>query len=150
MAKIKFDKWVFPFEIEILNKGYRIMGLGWYKLSSEHGKSKCEIFCPCCEKMTIAFIWSFMGGGKRCTTCNVFLGHGGAFLYKNELKENVLLCKNNQAVGLINDNHFPKGYIEELVDFAKDKLAIEEYEAKKAAFLIAFYQKSKGVKVNNF
>lgn len=42
-----------------------------YGYHSRFGTSSCKIQCPFCGTVTIAYVWSLAGGGKRCTnkTC---------------------------------------------------------------------------------
>lgn len=89
MVKIKFNKWKENVQFDKLSFGYRIEGLEWWKTKSEHGRSKGAVRCPCCEEITDIYIWSFSGGGKRCSNCNVFLGTQGAYLDVSEVTENV-------------------------------------------------------------
>lgn len=89
MKKIKFHKWKDLVQFEKLGFGYRIEGLRWWKTNSSHGRSKGEVECPCCDSITDIYIWSFAGGGKRCSNCNVFLGFQGAFVGVEEITDEV-------------------------------------------------------------
>lgn len=88
MAKINFSKWKENVHFEQLANGYRIEGLTWWKRESSHGRSKGVVKCPCCDCHTDIYIWSFSGGGKRCSNCNILLGSQGAWISKNEVTEN--------------------------------------------------------------
>lgn len=95
MAKIKFNSWADKVTISKHGFGYRIMGLKWWKASSTHGRSKGIVICPCCNAEVEVYIWSFIGGGKRCTGCNVLLGSQGAWISDKELSEEVSVTENS-------------------------------------------------------
>lgn len=79
--------WIFPIEIStiynegkgneswLVNKNFR----SW-RTTSEHGRSKGVIVCPCCGSHTSIYLWSFAGGGKKCNSCGVLIGYSGALI----------------------------------------------------------------------
>jgi len=86
--KVKIEE--FKQDLVILrnrNGSYSISGAGWSKLSSEHGKSKGIIDCPCCGNVQEFFIWSIQGVGKYCDNCNVLLYTRGAYIGKEHLNK---------------------------------------------------------------
>ena len=85
MAKIKFKKWKQNLYCEELAHGYRFLDIVFWKTSSEIGKSKGKVKCPCCGAITDIYVWSFSGCGKRCGCCNIRLGIAGAYLDKSEI-----------------------------------------------------------------
>lgn len=89
MAKVKFNKWKETVQFDKLAFGYRIEGLEWWKVSSGHGRSQGQVKCPCCCSITDIYIWSFRGGGKRCSNCNVLLGSMGAYVGIEEITNDV-------------------------------------------------------------
>lgn len=88
-SKVNFSKWKASVQFEKLAFGYKIDGLEWWKTTSKHGKSKGVVKCPCCDGLTDIYIWSFTGGGKRCSNCNVYLGYSGAFVSISETTKDV-------------------------------------------------------------
>lgn len=48
---------------------------------SEFGRSTVRVTCPFCGEVTEAYIWSFAGGGKRCSNngCQAYLTRSKAF-----------------------------------------------------------------------
>lgn len=90
--KVKTDVWKFPVKVNLIyapgseNEAYIITeGFNYWTTSSEFGRSKGNVECPCCGTITEIYIWSFSGGGKKCSGCNVLLGTGGAFIEKSKL-----------------------------------------------------------------
>lgn len=53
------------------------------RLSSEVGRIKVRIECPCCGVVTVAYAWSLAGSGKRCP-CGAKLTSGGAIPPKDD------------------------------------------------------------------
>ncbi len=91
MAKVEFTKWKPEVELKPMGtEGYFIPGSGYWKTGpAMNGRSKGKTQCPCCETITEIYLWSFFGGGKRCSGCNVFLGHSGAFVSLLEMKNGI-------------------------------------------------------------
>lgn len=90
--KVKFHLWKKEVSFKKVGTGYQVSeGFEWWQTTSEHGRSKGEIKCPCCENVSQIYLWSFRGGGKRCDKCGVFIGSGGAFIMENELTVAILV-----------------------------------------------------------
>lgn len=63
--------WVKPIEVK-------------YDGISEMGKSTIEIRCPFCGELVTAYIWSYAGGGKKCTKCKALLSGNSARILQSK------------------------------------------------------------------
>lgn len=96
-VKLKFSKWIANPILIPFATGYHVESLGWRASGRAHGRSKGVVRCPCCLTDVDIYIWSFTGSGKRCTSCNVFLGTNGAFINSSEItKEQLEEFKNTK------------------------------------------------------
>ena len=46
------------------------------RFSSEFGRASIKFNCPFCFYPIVAYIWSFAGGGKRCSNCGAIAAGG--------------------------------------------------------------------------
>ena len=83
--KVLVSKWVKPLEIVERPNGIQVIGVKVYSGLSAHGRSQGSVKCPCCLVETSIYIWSFHGCGRRCSNCNILLGHSGAYAEFKEL-----------------------------------------------------------------
>lgn len=68
--KIDARKWKPNNSIEIHHdKEYKTETPYYYKTESLHGRSRARTACGFCEHPHDVYIWSFIGGGKRCENC---------------------------------------------------------------------------------
>lgn len=106
MAKIKFKYWKSGIHCCKIANGFRILGVSFWKTSSEIGKSRGMVQCPCCGAVTEIYIWSFGGCGKRCCHCNVMLGKSGAYFDKSEINSDiVILDDGNVTIVQVENSH---------------------------------------------
>ena len=91
IAKIKFSLWKECIPFNKLQSGYQVEGTKIWRTTSEHGRSKGEVECPCCDTATEIYFWSFSGSGKRCRGCNVMLGRFGAYIDFTEMTNEIVV-----------------------------------------------------------
>jgi hypothetical protein len=87
MAKIDVLKWkLSKNEYHKQQRGIFFPGEGYQVTRRQHATTQGVTTCPCCDYVNDIYIWSFIGGGKRCGNCGVLLTYGGVIVYWAELE----------------------------------------------------------------
>jgi len=89
MKKSKVDISKFSSDVVISETQARFTApsKGWCKTTSSIGKSQGIVVCGFCDNKQPMFIWSFVGGGKKCDNCGCIITHGRSFIDKVKLNE---------------------------------------------------------------
>ena len=86
--KIDASKWKVE-EIEIQERDGDFLAHTQYHggtTSEMNGRSKTTVGCGFCLTSHEVYIWSFHGGGKRCSNCGALICTGLTFAEKSKIK----------------------------------------------------------------
>lgn len=81
LSKLKVERWTEGFFLTPIVKPF---DQNFDYLSSKVGRTSGIVTCPCCLNKELAYKWSFVGKGKRCSVCGVVFTIGHSATIKME------------------------------------------------------------------
>ena len=84
-SKVDISKFTKGIEITETHSSFTVPSIGWCKTTSRVGKSEGIAICGFCNNKQSMFVWSFIGGGKKCDNCGCIIGHSRSVIDKSKL-----------------------------------------------------------------